>query len=211
MVGSKDFDAQTSGDNSPMSITRCVDLSAARWLEQRDEDWRRLATRGPRCFDKHARLRILPDPCYPGQSENDVRVGPDALSETEQLGVVLAELAAYTDTPNDCYFYVWDGWPSFDRGDPLPKVPEPRLFRVPWSALRLHRMGYPAPGAVARRLRRTPSCIRVAGRSFMVCDKRRRSPFRLDRRTADAIDRLVTNLQIDIVVDDPNREPPYYD
>ncbi|MGW6375766.1 hypothetical protein ACWFRB_06835 [Rhodococcus sp. NPDC055112] len=100
-----------------MSITRCFDLSSARWIEERQEDWQRLAARGPACFDKYARLRFIPDPSYPGQREGDVHADPGALSDNEQLGVVLAELARHTDTPDDCYFRVWEGWPSFSADD----------------------------------------------------------------------------------------------
>lgn len=86
-----------------MGITRCADLTVARWLERSDEDWRHLAARGPRDFEKHARLRFIPDPSFPGQSEGDVRRAPGALSDNEQLGVALAELTPYTATPDDCY------------------------------------------------------------------------------------------------------------
>ncbi|WP_231868926.1 hypothetical protein [Rhodococcus opacus] len=53
---------------------------------------------------------------------NAIRRG---LSDNEQLGVVLAELAHYTGTPDDCYFYIWDGWPSFTADDPTPKISIP--------------------------------------------------------------------------------------
>ncbi|MFE5701650.1 hypothetical protein [Rhodococcus koreensis] len=135
-----------------MGITRCVDLSAARWLEQRDEDWRRPAARGPVAFDKYARLRFIPDPSYPAQTEGDAQRDPEGLSDNEQLGVVLAELFHFTGTPDDCYFCIWDGWPSFTADDPTPKI-----------------------GAAS-----------------------------------DAIDRLVADSRIDVVVDDPDTEPPYY-
>ena len=53
---------------------------------------------------------------------NAIRRG---LSDNEQLGVVLAELAHYTGTPDDCYFFIWDGWPSFTADDPTPKISTP--------------------------------------------------------------------------------------
>ncbi|WP_252189652.1 MULTISPECIES: hypothetical protein [unclassified Rhodococcus (in: high G+C Gram-positive bacteria)] len=108
-----------------MSINWCVDLSAARWLEQREEGCRRLAARGPFAFDKYARLRFIPDPSYPAQREGDAQRDPEGLTDNEQLGVVLAELARYTDTPDDCFFCIWDGWPSFTANDPTPKVSIP--------------------------------------------------------------------------------------
>ena len=116
-----------------MGITRCADLTVARWLERSDEDWRHLAARGPRDFETHARLRFIPDPSFPGQSEGDVRRAPGALSDNEQLGVALADLAPYTATPDDCYFCIWEGWPSFSGDDPMPRISIPNrayfLFR----------------------------------------------------------------------------------
>ncbi|MEU2003151.1 hypothetical protein ACH47B_00695 [Rhodococcus sp. NPDC019627] len=77
-------------------------MSAARWLERRGEEWSRLAARGPVAFGKYARLRFIPDPSNPGQREGDAQRDPEGLSDNEQLGVVLAELAPYTGTPDDC-------------------------------------------------------------------------------------------------------------
>lgn len=194
-----------------MSITRCVDLSAARWLEQRDEDWSRLAARGPDSFDKYARLRFVPDPSCPGQSENDAHRDPDALSDNEQLGVILADLARYTGTPDDCYICIWDGWPSFDGDDPTPKVSTPNrdyfLFHgaltdfADWDAqieTLLHDIEAP-----------TPAFVWPADHAWCVtCDV---DPhFASIGASPGAIDRLVANPYVDVVADDPDTEPPYY-
>ncbi|MFM1723774.1 hypothetical protein ABEU20_002346 [Rhodococcus sp. PAM 2766] len=194
-----------------MTITRCVDLSAARWLEQRDDDWRRLAARGPRCYDSYARLRIIPDPAYPGQLEGEVSVGPDALSDNAQIGIVLTALAGHTSTPDDCHFCVWDGWPSFAIDDPMPKISIPNrdyfLFHgtvadaADWDAQMkalLHDIGAP-----------TLAFAWPADRAWCVtCD--------IDPHFATigagtaAIDQLMAEAQVDIVADDPDVEPPYY-
>lgn len=198
-----------------MSITRCVDLSAARWLERRDEDWRRLAARGPVAFDKYARLRFIPDPAYPAQTEGDAQRDPEGLSDNEQLGVVLAELAHYTGTPDDCYFCIWDGWPSFTADDPTPKISIPNrdyfLFHgtlgdvADWNAQiktlldDLGDLGDVPP----------PAFVWPADHAWCVtCDV---DPhFASIGATMDAIDRLVADSRVDVVVDDPDIEPPYY-
>ncbi|NLE78037.1 MAG: hypothetical protein GX610_00370 [Rhodococcus sp.] len=195
-----------------MSITRCAELSPAAWLEERGEHWDYLAARGPRCFDRYARLRFIPDPSYPGQSENDVRATPDALSDNEQIGIVLADLSEYTNTPEDCYFCIWDGWPSFDPHDPTPKVSIPNrdyfVFHgmlsdfANWDAQiqALLRWDFEAP---------IPAFVWPADRAWCVtCDI---DPhFASIGAAIDAIDRLVTNRHVDIAVDDPDIEPPYY-
>lgn len=194
-----------------MSITRCADLTVARWLERSAEDWRHLAARGPRDFEKHARLRFIPDPSFPGQSEGDVRRAPDALSDNEQLGVALAKLAPYTATPDDCYFCIWEGWPSFSGDDPMPRISIPNrayfLFRgsladvADWdsqiSAL-LHDTEAP-----------TPAFVWPADHAWCVtCDV---DPhFATIGASAEAIARLVADTHVDVVVDDPDTEPPYY-
>ncbi|RDI36042.1 hypothetical protein DEU38_101522 [Rhodococcus sp. AG1013] len=190
-----------------MTITRCVDLSAALWLEQRDEDWRRLAARGPRCFDKYARLRFIPDPGHPGQSANNVHAAPDALSDNEQLGVVLTQLARCTGTPDDCYFCIWDGWPSFHIDDPMPKVSIPNrdyfLFHgaladfAEWDVqikTLLHDIEAP-----------TPAFVWPADHAWCVtCDV---DPhFASIGAGSDAIAQLVINPHVDVVVDDPDKD-----
>ncbi|RVW09051.1 hypothetical protein EGT67_12905 [Prescottella agglutinans] len=194
-----------------MSITRCADLSAARWLERSDEDWQRLAARGPRGFEKYARLRFIPDPSYPGQREGEVHVGPDALSDNEQLAVVLTELAQHTTTPDDCHFCIWDGWPSFSGDDPMPKVSIPNrdyfLFRgsladvADWDA-RIKSLldDTEAP---------PPAFAWPADHAWCVTSDV--DPhFASIGAHADAVDRLVTDTRVDVVVDDPDTEPPYY-
>ena len=81
-------------------------------LEQRDfAAWERL---GPEeaedetPSERYARLRFIPDPRRPGQVEADaVKSGP---SEREQLCAGLAVLGEHTETPDDCFFCIWDGW-----------------------------------------------------------------------------------------------------
>jgi hypothetical protein len=89
-----------------MTLTFCWDVSAADWIVRRDVPWERLVGFGPAGFDSYARLRFLPDPVRPGQSENDV----DGDWFTDQLPTLWQVLATNTATPSDCYFCVWEGF-----------------------------------------------------------------------------------------------------
>lgn len=89
-----------------MTLTLWTDTSPADWLAHRDLPWARLVSFGPDGFEAYARLRFLPDPDRPGQSENDV-VGED---RPDQLPVLWQTLAEATSTPDDCWFCVWEGY-----------------------------------------------------------------------------------------------------
>lgn len=90
-----------------MTLTFCSDLSAADWIAHSDLQWSRLVRFGPAGFDAYARLRLLPDPVRPGQSENDVEAED---WRTDQLPRLFEVLATHTTTPQDCYFCVWEGF-----------------------------------------------------------------------------------------------------
>jgi hypothetical protein len=94
-----------------VTLTFCWDLSAADWIARSDLTWSQLVGLGPAGFDAYVRLRFLPDPAYPGQSENDV-VGHD--SRAGQLPRLFEVLATHTGTPHDCYFCVWEGFGAYD-------------------------------------------------------------------------------------------------
>jgi hypothetical protein len=99
-----------------VGLTFCRDVSAADWLIGTGLPWVRLVTLGPPGFEAYGRLRQLPDPTRPGQSENDVdtdvdRAGPD------QLATLLGVLGSWTSTPDDCWFCVWDGYGTVADGD----------------------------------------------------------------------------------------------
>jgi hypothetical protein len=94
-----------------VTLTICRNLSAADWIVQSDLPWSVLVGFGPGGFDAYARLRMLPDPSRPGQSETDVEVED---WRGDQLTRLLKVLAASTATPEDCYFCVWDGFGGAD-------------------------------------------------------------------------------------------------
>jgi hypothetical protein len=106
-----------------VTLRPCSDLSAAGWITASDLPWDQLVTFGPWGFPAYARLRMLPDPAYAGQEENDAEVDEGRASESAQLGAALQVLSRHTRTPDDCYFCLWDGWgPGIKGGDGVRKV-----------------------------------------------------------------------------------------
>ncbi|WNB87111.1 hypothetical protein [Cellulomonas sp. ATA003] len=130
-----------------MTLQHCTDLSPAAWITGSDLPWDRLVGFGP-AAPAYARLRFIPDPAYPGQSENDVDAGPGgAEAEAAVLRGALDTLARHTGTPDDVYVGLWDGWSSDLEGGgpsgPAPAFARPVLdgprFAVPNRAFLLFR------------------------------------------------------------------------
>jgi hypothetical protein len=90
-----------------VTLTFCRDLSSADWIAHSDLRWLQLVGFGPAGFDAYARLRFLPDPARPGQSENDVEAEDWRNDQLPRLSEVLA---SHTATAEDCYFCVWEGF-----------------------------------------------------------------------------------------------------
>ncbi len=187
------------------------DLSPAQWIADRTEAWDRLVSRGPFCFDWYARLRLIPDPIVNGQRESEASVSPGALSDDEQIGVVLSELARFTGTPGDCYFLVWEGWPCFRADDPTPRLVIPNrnyfLFHgaladaESWDGRMEELLGTVEAPA--------PAFVWPADRAWCVtCDID--SHFASIGGSADAIDAVLALSDVDVVGDDPSVEPPRY-
>lgn len=89
-----------------MTLTFCWEVSAADWIVHSDLPWTRLVCLGPAGFDAYARLRYLPDPIGPGQSEHEA----DRDARPGQLPALFEALATQTTTPDDCYFCIWEGF-----------------------------------------------------------------------------------------------------
>lgn len=90
-----------------------------------------LITFGPADFEVYARLRFIPDPSGPGQAEADVDIPDDHLPDIAQARLALHQLSRFTDTPQKCYFCVWDGYSDIDlppavRGGRLVDLPHRR-------------------------------------------------------------------------------------
>ncbi|WP_182358173.1 hypothetical protein [Tomitella gaofuii] len=194
-----------------MSIARVADLTPAQWIADRAEEWDRLVSRGPFCFDRYARLRLIPDPSRDGQRESESPVSPGALSDDEQIGVVLSELASFTCTPADCCFLVWEGWPCFHADDQMPRLAIPNrdyfLFHgavadaETWDGRLKALLGtVEAP---------TPAFVWPADRAWCVtCDID--SHFATIGGSADAVDAVLALTEVDVVDDFPGVEPPRY-
>lgn len=88
---------------------------------------------GPPDFPAYVRLRYIPDPTKPDQSESDANVADDHPSDFEQAQRALDHLRRFTTTPEDCYFCVWEGWfdvrsrPAALDG-PMVTIPDRRYF-----------------------------------------------------------------------------------
>ncbi|MFI5497233.1 hypothetical protein [Actinoplanes sp. NPDC051859] len=180
-----------------MTLTLCTDRTAADWLTDSPLPWQRLVAFGPAGFAASARLRLLPDPAYPEQSENDVEAEE---WRSGQLPVLFEVLAAGTTTPDDCSFCFWEGsgisWAGKPTGDG-PKVVLPEraywLFRGP------------ATTPVAEE----PAFVWPADRAWCFA-------FDVDPHWAgisgpiDLIDRLVADPRLDVVRADPDEPQPHY-
>lgn len=119
-----------------MKLSYCTDTSAADWLVRSGMPAQQLITFGPSSFEAFARLRFIPDPAGPDQDEANADVAEGHLSDIEQTRRALRLLAAFTSTPQECYFCLWEGYsdaplpPQAQRG-PLVELPHRRyaLFR----------------------------------------------------------------------------------
>ena len=115
-----------------MALVRRTDVSPAGWISGSEIDWAQLVTFGPSGFAVGARLRFLRDPTYAGERASDA--GRTATRDGREQWPALAErLAAHTQTPNDCHFCLWDGWPAL-RGESVGTVLSGPRVKVPVEA-----------------------------------------------------------------------------
>jgi hypothetical protein len=105
-----------------VSLTLCADVAAADWLVRSTLPWHQLVCFGPGGFDAYARLRLLPDPVRPGQSENDAEAEDWRAGQPPRLFELLASRTA---TPDDCYFCVWEGFGQLGSVTDAPNVQVP--------------------------------------------------------------------------------------
>ena len=78
-------------------------------------------TFGPPVFESHVRLRFIPDPIRPGQSENEIEVPEGHPSDLDQARRAISHLTAHTTTPDRCYLCIWDGY-HYDHLPAGPRV-----------------------------------------------------------------------------------------
>lgn len=93
-----------------MGFKPWMDATAADWIATSSVPWDSLVGFGPAGFESHGRLRFIPDPAYPGQSENEAAPGSGQLSETQQLEIALTILRRHTTTPDELFMAFWDGF-----------------------------------------------------------------------------------------------------
>jgi hypothetical protein len=213
-----------------VSLTFCSEVSAADWIVGSDIPWGQLATFGPGGFAAYARLRFVPDPRYDGQRETDAflpdpdyEFSPeddprrDVLTRTaEQWRVLLELLGAHTQTPDDCYFALWEGWPLPESLRQRPKFGVPGGARIParsyflfrgslsnaedWSATDFYSTGQEPY---------EPAFVWPADRAWCVaCDV---DPHWAGIGADEAvITRLIADTRLDAVAADPSGEQPTY-
>lgn len=112
-----------------MALIPCAELTAAHWIASSGRSWPRLVSEGPPGYPGYARLRYVPDPVYKGQTENDLVYDAEPAPETDQLRLATETLLPCTDTPEEGYALVWEGWgegefPAQVRRTPRLRVPE---------------------------------------------------------------------------------------
>jgi hypothetical protein len=216
-----------------VTLIFCWELSAADWIAHSDLPWQQLVGLGPAGFDAYARLRFLPDPTRPGQSENDI----DAACPTDQLPTLFEVLATHTTTPGDCYFCVWEGFGDADvaadddaayideentgaqpgleptpAGPRAPKVVVPGraywLFRGPLADVGTWDTAAGLPGQ--RRLGKAePAFVWPADHAWCVAKD-------VDPHwagiggTRALITQLTTDPRLDVVPADPTQDQPFY-
>ena len=92
-----------------MQLRAVADISAAEWVSGLSS--RQVTTFGPSTFEAYARLRFIPDPSWDGQTEADVALPDDHLSDLDQARRAFDQLAQHTATADHCYVGLWDGYP----------------------------------------------------------------------------------------------------
>ncbi len=120
-----------------MVLVHRTDTAPAAWLVSSQTPPDQLITFGPIGYEAYARLRYIPDPTSPGQFEGDADISADHLLEASQARLALNVLADFTETPDECFFCIWEGiaWhvlSAIERQGPLVTVPHRRyiLFTV---------------------------------------------------------------------------------
>jgi hypothetical protein len=114
-----------------MALVHTTDIAPAAWLASSSTPPDQLITFGPVGFEAYARLRYIPDPTSPGQLETDADISADHPLWTSQARRALNVLGDFTETPEECFFCIWDGTAgnvlsAIERQGPLVTVPHRR-------------------------------------------------------------------------------------
>jgi hypothetical protein len=111
-----------------MVLVHATETAAAEWLVGSQTPQIQLITFGPVGYEAYARLRYIPDPIGPDQLETDADIPADHEFWAPQARRALNVLAEFTDTPDECFFCLWDGTAgdvlsAAERQGPLVTVP----------------------------------------------------------------------------------------
>lgn len=110
-----------------MTLTLCTDISPGTWMTDSPLPWTRLIAFGPDVFERYARVRLLPDPVYPGQSEHEVHLGNDDFWwRRSQWSVLWGALASDLDPAEPCYVCFWEGTRTV-VGEAAPRFDAPTM------------------------------------------------------------------------------------
>jgi hypothetical protein len=114
-----------------MVLVHTADTAAAAWLVRSQTPPGQLITFGPVGYEAYARLRYIPDPTSPGQLETDADIPADHPLWASQARRALNVLADFTETPDECFFCIWEGTAgnvlsATERHGPLVTVPHRR-------------------------------------------------------------------------------------
>lgn len=186
-------------------MRRCEQVSAADWLVTSRTPWQQLAEFGPSGFEAYGRLRYVPDPQFQGQAETEVHLSAGHPSDVDAARRVLLHLAAFTGTPDECYFCVWDGITSAPEDGSLVAIPN-RSYLL--FAGTLEAIGHWEQTGLSDACT-PPAFVWPADRRWCFASD-------IDPHWAGigaeraAIDALVAASDIDVVYADPEvRQPPY--
>lgn len=166
---------------------------------------------GPSGFAAYARLRYIPDPTRTGQSENEVEVSEDHLSDLDQARRAFAHLARHTGTAERCYVGIWDGY----NDDRLPVGPGPPvmlhlphrsylLMEGPLAALRFWETDLGAGAPLV-----PPAFVWPADHAWIFVSDVDPHWAGIGAST-EAIEDLIEDPVLDVVAADPNLSQPSY-
>ncbi len=194
-------------------LSFCPDPAPARWLVDSETPFDQLVTFGPDGYEASARIRFIPDPTRPGQSESDAVPADDHLHDLAQTQLAVAVLAEFTDSRDDAYFCVWEGYsdvrlPAELTPASMVVLPHRRyaLFRGPLSGLDAFADQFSLDGTTPVM---PPAFVWPADRRW--CLARDVDPHWAGLGAeAVAIESLLTESRLDVVPADPRTVQPLY-
>lgn len=192
-----------------MTLRPVSENSAADWISGSTLPWQQLVSFGPAGFPHYARLRILPDPTHPGQSENAAKPVPGALPEAEMMQAVIASLKRHTSTVDEIYFCFWEGF-GFRLPGARVDVPNRSYFLYQGHVSQDGAWELAAEGqAPGQQCIPDPAFIWPADRAWCIAKDVDPHWIGVGAGT-EAINELLTDQRLDAINADPAQWPPSY-